>query len=265
MVLMEDERVLVEKGKLSMKHPDFLFKYLPVNSMQGLIHSCEIFSNRKVYFPCRTELNDPFEGKGGNYLDGEGLMGRGIHLAADDEHPLVLELMDQYKILALTENGFSPQLWAYYANNYAGMCICFKTGKSFARAKKVKYLSDSTKNSSPDPLDSFYIKEIGWKYESEWRIVEKTDDKFFEFKIEEIACVIYGEKMPKEIQKFISKYIPDSIIKLVAHAGMQTHKVYYQPQDYVKKLDGSTNSEITNNKELLRYLGTLHLPERRDF
>lgn len=248
-----------------MGHPVYLYKYLPVNSIEGLIHSCEIFSDKRLYFPCRTELNDPFEGKGGNYLEGEGLMGRGIHLAADEEHPIVLEIMDQYKILALSENGFSPQLWAYYANNYAGMCICFKTGESFARAKKVQYLSNSTVLDGSDPLDSYYKKEIGWKYEKEWRIVEKTDSKFFDFRIEEIACVIFGEKMSEEIRNFISHFIPDSILKLVAHAGMQTYRVYFQPQGYVKRLDGSTNLEITNNKELLRYLGTLHLPEERDF
>lgn len=248
-----------------MAHSNYLYKYLPVNSMEGLIHSCEIFSDKRLYFPCRTELNDPFEGKGGDYLEGEALMGRSIHLAADEEHPLVIELMNQYKILALSENGFSPQLWAYYANNYAGMCICFKTGESFARARKVQYLSSSSSTDFSNPLNSLFIKEIGWKHEKEWRIVEKTNDKFFDFRTEEIACVIFGERMSDEVRNFISNYIPDSIHKLVAHAGLHTYKVYFQPQDYNKKYDGSTSFEISNNKELLRYLGTLHMPERQDY
>lgn len=248
-----------------MEMPSFLFKFLPVNSMEGLIHTCEIFSNKKIYFPCRSELNDPFEGKGGFYLTGEAIMGRSIIAAADEEHPIIIDKMDEYKILALSENGFSPQLWAYYANNYAGMCICFKTGKSFAQAKKVEYLTSSNFSDQIDPLKAFYKKEEGWKYEKEWRIVKKTEDKFFDFEIREVACVIFGEKMPELIRNFISEYIPEGILKLVTCAGMQTYKVYFQPQDYEKSYDGSTNPEITNNEELFKFIRTGQLSKRSEF
>ena len=235
--------------------PKYFFKYLSLGSKENLIRVCDIFFENHIYLPNKMQLNDPFEGQS-DYLSAGygGFAGVSIYAAADMNHPVIEEEQKKYKILSLSSDGFSPQLWAYYAGNYEGLCICFKSEKSFSIAKKINYVKERTNYSFDNMIECFYEKGEGWKYEKEWRIIKKTDDSFFRFDREEIACVIFGERINSEVKSHINKCLDPSIMRLDAHTGMRTFNIYYQPMNYMTDFDGSLAFEIRNDEELSAYL-----------
>ena len=98
----------------------------------------DIIKNNRIYYPTYKQLNDPLEGAGFN-INIPGWAGIGIHRAADVELPPIEELKMEYGILSLSDCANSPQLWAHYANNYKGVCLCLKTDGLLSNAKKVSY------------------------------------------------------------------------------------------------------------------------------
>ena len=112
-----------------------------------------------------------------------------IQYFADEELGPIEAMKNNYRILALSEDPQSPQLWAHYADNYTGVCLCFSTDGSLADAHKVSY-SDKKPQRSPRGeiqlmnavRNGFFQKHSGWAYEKEWRVVcEKMDDHFLHF------------------------------------------------------------------------------------
>ena len=80
-----------------------------------------------------------------------GWAGISIHRAADVELPPIEELKMEYRILSLSDCAISPQLWAHYANNYKGVCLCLKTDGLLSNAKKISYSDNRNKlMESPD-------------------------------------------------------------------------------------------------------------------
>lgn len=42
--------------------PSLLFKFRSVSDIKGMIRTCDILKNHRLYFPMKSELNDPMEG-----------------------------------------------------------------------------------------------------------------------------------------------------------------------------------------------------------
>ena len=101
--------------------------------------------------------------------------------AVEPENPYLIELRKQYRILSLSESCFIPQLWAYYADNYSGICLCYYANGKFASVEKVEYKSSDERSccavdeyTDKRIRSDFIIKEQGWQHEKEWHIVEKA-------------------------------------------------------------------------------------------
>ena len=95
-------------------------------------------------------------------------------------------------------------MWAYYANNYAGVCIRFNPEKDSIlqeNCKKVQY-TNIFKDSSG--FNYCYEKSIEWSHEQEWRIVcsdMKEDEPWIETTA--IDAIYLGIRMKQEeVQKF---------------------------------------------------------------
>ena len=184
--------------------PKILYKYKSIDGKKSFSRALDIIDNARIYLSDHDKLNEPLEGAGYNInIIHWGWAGMSVQYFADEELSLIEEMKSQFQILSLSQNPKSPQLWAHYAENYKGICLCFSTAGNFADAKQVSY---SEKKPIRNPrgeiqlknavCNGFYQKHSGWSYEEEWRIVrEKTDDHYLHFKRNELVGIILGQNI----------------------------------------------------------------------
>lgn len=207
--------------------PKLVFKYKSVSSVIDLVRLCDIFKNNKIYIPQLNELNDPLESTNG-YLDG----------IKEEERERYFR---DYRVLSLSADPFLPTLWAYYADNYKGICLGFWTNGSFSEIKPMNY--DNSQKSilwelNPDDL---LIKGEAWRHEAEYRIVKKGEaNTYLSFDTEDLACVIFGCKMDKEIRDYIESCIPNDLPILTIKSSKSKFSLYAE-----------SNSELYTIKEMI--------------
>ena len=206
-----------------------------------------------------SKTNDPLEGAGHN-INIQGWTGQSIQYYADEELGPIERIKEKYGILSLSEEAQSPQMWAYYGDNYKGICFCFSTNGALEEAKKVKY-SNYTKEKKPwsdyqlekDIRNGFYQKSAGWKYEKEWRIIRRLNEEkeYLFIKPDELVGIIIGHRMDEGTQREIIELIPNNIKVLKTRIGYQHPEVHLQPIDYEYIYDGTPIEYI---EDLEKYL-----------
>lgn len=245
--------------------PKLLYKYLNVADIEHLIWLHDIIVNHHIYFPKYDNLNDPLEGAAID-IHISGYAGHSIALMSDVEDPVVASYKERYRILSLSKSPINPQLWAHYGGNYTGICLCFFTAGNFSAAQKVNYFEEKPHRGidDRDDFDDFRIDELvcesllmkqsGWSYEEEWRILQKDSNEFFAFEPKELVGVIVGHKMPKEIQAIIRGWLPPDVKGMKIWPGVRSFKMKLTDIDYEKDEmtgDGSEVPEIANFEEYL--------------
>ena len=243
-----------------MSMPKLIFKYKSLNTADELLYAIDIIKNQRLYFPNRTVLNDPLEGKAVGFSPG--YAGCWQYTTYDEEDPTLGKIMNQYRILSLSEDGFSPQLWAHYGGIYSGICFVFKTNASFSTIKPVQYIEEQ-KTFDPQRnlakrqyADHFLYKHIGWAYEKEWRITKQQQEPFFYFDLDELVSIVVGYRIKDEILEVIQKYLPGNIPVLKAFPGFHTFCVKMEPQGYQRRYEGMSDGAIYSTEELLEYIET---------
>lgn len=242
--------------------PKILYKYLRMDSINDLDRLFDIVENNHIYFPRFFKLNDPLEGAGGN-IEISPSAGMSLHIAADQDFSVIENKKSVYKILSLTENPVSPQMWAHYASNYKGICLCFSTETVFGKAKKVTYINDKPiikayeeSELNQAVYNNFFYKECGWNYEAEWRIVceekEKTDD-FFSFNDDDFKGMILGYHMPERIQEILVSHMRNKVKVIKAVPGYQNPKINLLPWNYKQEYNGERISDYYI-KDICSYL-----------
>ena len=196
----EYEIDLMEEKKA--RYPQLVFKYKSVSGSVDFCRLLNIIRDNKIYLPNVEELNDPLEGFQCKMLE-----------SADERK----KKRNQYRVLALSEDGFLAPLWSHYADGYAGICLCYRTDKSFSELVPVKYI-DKTKSWSTDPdiaaREDLEMKSCDWSYEKEWRLIREdadSTDMFLKYDVDELACVLIGYKMDPAICREIRRNIPSDI------------------------------------------------------
>lgn len=241
--------------------PNMFFKYKALNTKEDLIRTIDIINNNRLYMPCRKQVNDPFECTSVTPKV-EGVMGMGTMYAADLEPNFLEDGRDRFRLLSFSEECFSPQMWAYYCSDYTGLCFGFVASESFAKAKAVKYTNThylySDKSMGPSMVresvrEALFIKQDEWRHEKEWRIISEEDDCYFEFKKNELRCIILGYRINEETKSFLKDLIPQTVPILIAMPGMISFKIYFQPINYVYPTDGSERPQIKTVSELISY------------
>lgn len=241
------------------KHPPkLLYKYKSLESKKNLLHVLDIIDSGKIYLSDHDKVNDPLEGVGYN-INIKGWAGMSIQYYADEELGPIEEMKNQFRILSLSENPQSPQLWAHYADNYKGICLCFTTQGSLSDACKVSYAYKKPERNPRGELqlkkavrNGFFCKHSGWSYEEEWRIVrEKTNDHFLHFEKNELVGVILGQNIDDEDKKEILKRVPTHIKIMKTKIGYQNPQVNIQPLNYVYEYNGESIYYIENMEKYL--------------
>lgn len=209
-----------------------LYKYRSLAGTTGIEYSVDIIKNNRLYFPTRQELNDPYEGSARPI--NLAVCGEGNFLAMGCIHPIVENTMNQYRVLSLSGTSKSMQMWAHYASNYNGICFEFCKEGVIGQAKKVEYIEspfEEVRESDFDDFEevvksNFYYKSIGWKYEDEYRIVDKSKKKFIEFAPEELTGIIIGQEALKR------EDVKEKIVKLAKEKGIPVYKPFFTPRTY---------------------------------
>lgn len=227
--------------------PKYLFKYKAVSTVEDLVRLIDIIKEHRIYFPSIKQLNDPQEGTLFNAQISRAC-GFFITEAHDDDYYPVREAKEKFNVLSLSSSETSPQLWAHYGDNYRGVCLAFATTGVFSAAKKVTYYrSKQTEDLSELPdqrsaieeavYKNLFLKERGWSYEKEWRIVYNSWTPHFYFSEDDLACIILGENMD-DVIKGIIKQIAGDIPVLRLRSGMQSGKNFMLPYDFEDILNG---------------------------
>lgn len=237
--------------------PNLVFKYKSINSTEDLLRIIDIFKNRRLFFPNRTQLNDPLEGQSVDTC--LGYAGSWRYSTYDEEDPYVAAELNQYRILSLSEDGFSPQLWAHYGGTYSGICLCFKTDGVFSKMKPVQYITGQKSrmceiSEFPNWEEHFLDKHVGWSYEKEWRVVEKTEQTYLDFLLDDIMCIIVGCRINEECLNILKDYFPKTVHILKASPGYRTFCVKVEPIKETYSYDGSSTDIIYTAEELLQYI-----------
>lgn len=258
------QRMDCNKGIIANKEsvciPKLIYKYKPIVQIDDLLRIIDIFRCNHIYLPTYRQLNDPLEGSGFN-IEIPGYTGMSIAIAGEEERSPIEERKMKYRILSLSKKCDSPQLWAHYANNYQGICLCFSTDKTFSSIREVAYPDDRDNVIVKDEeiektvFDGFFFKQSGWSYEEEWRVVKRedecSDNYYLNFDQDEVKGVILGDKMEKNLRDFLISEIPEDVKIIRARPGYTTYRIILLPGDYREEYSGEQLPTIENMEEYL--------------
>lgn len=202
--------ILEEKEKE--KIPEIVFKYKSINSPEDLVRICDILKNNRMYMPKLKELNDPLESCVTKWLGNI------------DERAKKLE---SYRVLSLSAEPLLSTMWAYYANNYSGVCFGFKTKNKFSNIEKVNYFDKQEAVEWEFCSNCLYKKGKAWKHEAEFRIIrDSNDNNFFDYDADDLVCVIFGDKITAELRNFVESFIPKHIPIFTVKSDKSNFRLY---------------------------------------
>jgi len=185
--------------------PKYFFKY---RSLQGkcLDRTIDILKKNRLYLPKREQLNDLIEGCRMVEVENNHSMGDGINMALKWHCKGPSNALDSYHVLSLSDNPFSQQMWAYYADSAQGICIAFRAIKELSILQRIQYVEDFSFDSITDnehsdiPLNHMYEyakealmkKHIEWQHEREWRFLTQENEDYFPLSSDSIFGIILG-------------------------------------------------------------------------
>lgn len=241
-----------------------LYKYKALNT-----YTIDSIAQKYFFFPTARQLNDPFEcwteidlectdkqfkehlKKQGEILNAEICcsLERYKSLMKSEEYQLRrLEDLNSFRVFSLAESCTNDAMWAYYSENYKGLCLGYRAfpiedgnpkaiyihnpnittypeihadnNSFFLIFQKIKYQDDGkvklkliSKENAKIIANNFYIKKECWSAEKEYRSVFIFDDekdlRIF-YPDETLAEVIFGYRMEKENMNTI-KYLIEKL------------------------------------------------------
>jgi hypothetical protein len=125
-------------------------------------------------------------------------------------------------LLSLSEVKDDILMWGFYANGHRGVCLEFlasSTTPFFGRTLPVQY---EEKYPLVNFFDSTPEEQIGtvlltksshWKYEKEWRIIERRGFGVYDYPPELLTAVILGAEMSGEHKKLIGEWIKKGSVR----------------------------------------------------
>lgn len=162
--------------------------------------------------------------------------GNTINLNAGRANKDVKQFLNDYRVVCLSSNIRNKAMWAYYADNYQGFAIRFRTFKiescddeknSFSSAKRVIYKSDNEiipcqqirgrREARIAQRKSLLYKSADWKQEEEFRIIrysKSSKNKYLHFDYPDIECVILGARIDEQNEHAIATICQAHDIKI---------------------------------------------------
>lgn len=214
--------------------PKVLYKFKSLSSEPEFEYVLDILQNFRLYSPCRSQVNDPFEGLNIDFFPH--VAGSGYHYIAGVLHPIVIELFDRYRFTSFSEEVRNPILWAYYASNYSGVCFEFSTSNSLKDVVPIEYSDNTAKSIGEEEMikseqnilkQALSVKSKYWEYEKEWRLFNDVNSEFVTLGKDDIKSLILGP--------FFDMKKHSKIIKLAEKNGLLIRKA--QPICPTRKIE----------------------------
>lgn len=162
--------------------PHRLYKYKSLSREIDVDRVVQIIENATIFTTPIKMLNDPFEGLGVTPGPGSGYAGVGFPKALEKTPLHYKKDLSTCRIISLTENPVSPQMWAYYADNYTGVCL--QLDPSILDVEPMRYAAKPYRVDGVrlDGIDGDLLtrarllsKHIDWSHEQEWRAIYEGD------------------------------------------------------------------------------------------
>lgn len=171
-----------------MKTPLNLYRYRPLNDADSLLDR-ELGALREsyLYAPSFADLNDPMEafvktGHPGDRMIDAILAPTGRRI--EDMYEMLRHQIEQFGIVSFAGTHDDLPMWAYYASNFAGMCLEFDTGELaigdfFGESlQPVIYahnalppLTLANVTNEQSLIARLTRKRCEWAHEKEWRFI----------------------------------------------------------------------------------------------
>lgn len=238
--------------------PKLLFKYKSLHKSNSM-YAFDIIKNNRLYLSNRKQLNDPMEGI---YTPIQlSTCGSSIVYVSELEQGPITEERDKYRILSLSATAFSPQMWAYYADSYRGICFAFYNRNQFLSVEQVIYAEPNVnivinpQNIQDLICNDYKHKQISWRHEKEWRIIRRSTDIYFPYKPDDLACVIvHKDRTDSELFQTLKRLLSENIPIMKVIVGTYSVRLRLLDENYKMKYDGSEPPFIDTDEELYEYL-----------
>ena len=190
--------------------PHQLYKYKPLDSDEDVDRLVKIITTGTIYTSPINLLNDPFEGLG--VVPGSGYAGVSLPKAIEKTPLHFKKGISKCRVISLTENPVSPQMWAYYSNNYKGACfrldpmsLNVEPMRYAARPYRVDGVRVDSRDGSSVERARLLSKHIDWSHEQEWRAIYTGNDcpEFVSLGENNPNAVILGHSCMPEYAKTI--------------------------------------------------------------
>ena len=129
------------------------------------------------------------------------------------------------KVACLSERNDSLAMWAYYADNYTGVCLkysLFRDSLLFKNCHKVQY-SDIIYSGGLDSFDFYFYKSTEWQHEHDWRIVADIGTRD-NIQTQCISAVYLGCKITEQSKK--------KIINIAKERGLEIYETHPNDRKY---------------------------------
>lgn len=98
------------------------------------------------------------------------------------------------KVSCFSETNTSLLMWAYYANNYRGVCLEYDFENVDVSYKDVVNSLHKVQYSDIRDYAGYYFKKSRqWEHEQEWRIATRSDEEYVEFPF--LKAIYLGAKL----------------------------------------------------------------------
>lgn len=188
--------------------PPSLFRYRSIDGPK-LEQELEAIINRYIFCPLLSEMNDPMEG-----MHREALSYIGQPNTRKDRKQIE-EAKSRLGIASFSEVRDHQPMWAYYADQFKGICVQYSTRALLDQLASDVDLVRLAYNEVPPlivadratPLDraklSLATKNIRWRSEREWRIIAPNRGQAFYRDIRAVSSLYLGSRVNLDVEQRI--------------------------------------------------------------
>lgn len=198
-----------------------LYRYRSLISLENEI---DALKNGYLYAASFDKMNDPMEAiyelgsKNDTVIN---ILFPSIPTVTNKIYSLYKEMINKYGLLCFTKSNINYPMWAYYANNFSGICLEFDelilmkgslqgekilpvvySNEALPTISLAEILNTNTEQASITILSRLIRKRKEWRHEDEIRIVTGTIGKKYYFE-DALKKVFLGPKIDPKYQKQI--------------------------------------------------------------
>ncbi len=188
--------------------PHRLYRYRnisvdPENGKERLLRELDAIENKYIYCAPWNSLNDPMEGT--HRLSAYFRTDAGERMKAKK----IIDARDRLGIVSLSEIATHEPLWAYYANQFKGICIAFDLNKlmdeladevsfvrmNYSETPPIVRIRNKSRTVEDEARMTVSTKTWRWGTEREWRIINPKHGRLSYNSIECVAEVLLGSRI----------------------------------------------------------------------